>query len=66
MKYKVEIWIHHIVADTKEFSNKKDMLKWLNSEGYIMMSDFGDCFIQIYQNGQELSIHDMVKMVYNI
>lgn len=50
MKYKVEIWIYHRVADTKEFSNKKDMLKWLNSEGYIMMSDFGCCFIQIYQN----------------
>lgn len=61
MEYKVEIWIYYRVADTKEFSNEKDMLKWLKSKGYITMSEFGGCFIQIYQNGQELSILDMVK-----
>ena len=54
--YKIEIWRHHNIVNQKTFTNKKEAKKWLKNSGYIMMSDYGDCYIQIVINDRILEI----------
>lgn len=54
--YRIEIWQHHTIVNQKSFTNKKEAKRWLKNSGYITISEYGDCYIQIVINDKPLDI----------
>lgn len=58
MKYKIEVWQYHIVAETYESDDIKDILSWFKSSGWYTSYDMGYCSFDVYEDGRELSFEE--------
>ena len=58
MKYKIEIWQYHIIAETYESDDLTDILSWFRSE-WLSAYDMGYCSFNVYEDGRELSFDEL-------
>ena len=64
MKYKIEIWQYHIIAETYESDDIKDILSWYRSH-WQYTYDMGYCSFDVYENGRELSFEEELEFGFH-
>lgn len=57
MKYKIEIWRHHIIEDTYESNNIDDIVSWFKLN-YAWSYDNGECNFEVYDDGVVLNFDE--------
>lgn len=61
MKYKIEIWQYHNIADTYESDDIRDVLNWYKNNWHWIY-DVGDCAFYVYKDNEELSWDEEYKL----
>ena len=61
MKYKIEIWRYHIIINTFEGDDIKEILKWYKKE-YQYMYELGECTFYVFLDEKELDFDEKAEL----
>ena len=61
MKYKIEIWRHHIIEDTTESDNIDDLVSWFKMN-YAYAYENGDCCFEVYRDDVLIDFNERLNL----